>query len=277
MTDNAITTDQSHLYLPAKDRSCWVSSDQTRPLQYLAWGARNFFEQPIPKSQHHGWVIALILEGRPILQTDYGEIHLYPGNIVTIAPTQASGWNSPENTECKFLLWVWQKSPNISSFHPSNIWKRKLSSQQKLHFQTLHDLCRKETTAIDSLSNQSLEGHFHILTAALHRVDTSPNKNTRDEERLHKATVWIQKNLDSPQPIARLCDFLNISQSSLHRLFTNHMSISPNSFLRNQKMLAAQAMLDKESSSLKEVAYQLGYRYPGDLRRALNAFHKTVL
>ena len=113
MPDNAHPSKQAHLYLPAKDRSRWVSPSENLPLQYLAWGARNFFEEPIPKSAHYGWVVAVILEGKPTLQTEHTEIQLSPGSIVTIAPSQISGWTSPENANCRFLLWVWQDSPNI--------------------------------------------------------------------------------------------------------------------------------------------------------------------
>ena len=274
MPDNAHPSKQAHLYLPAKDRSRWVSPSENLPLQYLAWGARNFFEEPIPTSAHSGWVGAVILEGKPTLQTEHTEIQLSPGSIVTIAPSQISGWTSPENTNCRFLLWVWQDSPNIPGFNLDHIWQSKLSSQQRSHFRNLHDLSKKEISSIDEQSAQSLRGHFIILSAALQRVDVSPSKNTRDNERLHKAKQWILKNLDSPQPIARLCDFLDISQSSLHRLFISSLSMSPQKFIHQLKMQTAQQLLDDKTKSVKEVAYELGYRHPGDLRRALNAFHQ---
>lgn len=83
-----------------------------------------------------------------------------------------------------------------------------------------------------------------------------------------QAQSWMCAHLDSKEPIARLCDYLNLSQSTLYRMFTVEVGMNPSVRFQQLRMQKAKDLLARSRLSIKEIAFQLGYEHFNDFSRA---------
>jgi AraC family transcriptional regulator of arabinose operon len=83
-----------------------------------------------------------------------------------------------------------------------------------------------------------------------------------------QADAWMAAHLDSGEPIARLCDYLNVSQSTLYRRFMEDTGASPLARFQDLKMCEARRLLSEQGLTVKEAAFRLGYAHFNDLSRA---------
>lgn len=261
-------------YFPAKDRSFWYSESSRYPLLYLAWGTRNFHRQPIPITTHQGWVVAIIEEGNPLLDTGTRLIQTSPGSLIIIPAGDKSGWQMQDDRECRFLLWMWDSAlPTIPNNQKTHI---KLSKKEREVCKQHHEMCRKEVFSPDSWSKLYLDGCFRLFCSIIARVSKAPQSNSEREIKAVAATNWLQENINSQQPVARLCDYLNISQSSLYRLFQKKFNMSPKNYIHITRMELGKKMLEEHNLAIKETSFSLGYKHPNDFSRAFQKhFGKT--
>ena len=71
---------------------------------------------------------------------------------------------------------------------------------------------------------------------------------------------------------ASLCDRIGVSERHLRRVFEEGLGISPKEWLRQERMVAARALL-REGSPIKEVASDLGFTSPKVFSRDFQLFH----
>ncbi len=262
------------LYLPARDRSFWKCPEgRELPLQYLAWGHRDFKKEPIPSSLHEGWTCLLVEEGVPTLTIDGKTSRVTAGTLAILGPDCPFGWEAPGNDQCKFIVWMWRDLDGLprergAASHIIRILSRKM--QEPLF--RLHEACRDEVLRLDDLSDAFLEGCYLQFLATLQRTLTAePDKDST--HLLKQVVTWMEQHLDSSEPVARLCDYLNLSQSTLYRLFRDEHGVSPLTYFNQLKMEHARRLLRAGGRTVKEVAHELGYRYFNDFSRAYKNFH----
>lgn len=244
-------------------------------LSYLAWGRRDFSQEFLPECLHEGWVCTIIEEGAPVMKIRGKDTRLGPRQLVLIGPDCPFGWPSLDNNTCKFVQWMWTEIdsevvPGLSS-EQSVICDIPRGRYRPLREN--HDQCRREVLTPDSLSASYLnacQSQFEIL---LQRVLQSEEHADLVEVRLEQAKRWMRSHLDSKEPIARLCDYLDISQSTLHRLFKAQTGQSPVVHFQQLRMQEAKRLLTKEGASIKEVSFALGYQHINDFSRAYKAHY----
>ena len=95
----------------------------------------------------------------------------------------------------------------------------------------------------------------------------------RDAQRLRLAEEWMRRQIHARAPARALADYLGVSPMGLQRLFRDAVGLSPGEAFRQTKMREAAAMLKRPGVSVKETAFMLGYRHPGDFTRAFVKFH----
>jgi len=259
------------LYLPAPDRSFWQSPpDQDLDLLYLAWGHRDFEAEHIPPSTHQGWVTLLIEEGTPRIRIRDQIMTLFPGALQQIAPDCPFGWESTPGSSCSFLLWMWKEIPSseIGSLAVSGHRGIRLPPSEWKTFQEIHRFCRQEIQCESGADPLALRGCRLMLSARLNRAFASRPASSPEEEKCQKALDWMDAHLGSHEPVSRLCDYLRTSQSSLHRLFRNHLRTSPASEFHRRKMAEATRRLRESDTPIKEIAFELGYEHFNDFSRA---------
>jgi len=262
---------RQHLYLPERDRSFWKADDALDlPLLYLAWGSRDFHRRPIPVSRHQGWVCVLVEEGAPTMVVRRQEVAMPAGTLAVIGPDCPFGWNGSANSSCRFLLWMWRRVAGTLSGADVQTASltRSLGRSERKPFVLLHDLCRREVLRSPGPGQAYLEGCRILFEATIQRELLEPRDDRpRPPDLATLARQWIDGHLDSQEPVARLCDYLNVSQSTLYRLMVTDVGVSPLTWFHRARMAKAQAWVSA-GHSVKETAYALGYDHANDLSRA---------
>jgi len=260
-----------HLYLPASDRSFWRNeAGDDIPLLYLAWGRRDFSGRGIPVSTHEGWVVVYIEEGSPTIILNGETRKLQPGQALFIREDCPFGWASGDSATWKFLLWMWRKPlhselaqlpKNFSSLHT-------VPDTQRNYWKQIHAYCREEILSRDLFSASWLESCQRQLEVLLLRLMQDRPDQKPVDARITRALDWMRRHLDSAEPVARLCDFLNLSQPTLHRLFTAETGESALAHFQKLKMQRAGELIAEGKESIKAIAFSLGYRHTNDFSRA---------
>jgi hypothetical protein len=97
------------LHLPPPGRPRWVCPESARlDLLYLAWGHRQYGQNPIPVSRHTGWHYVLINWGKPTLILKNEQKTLKAGDFLVIDPDCASGWADEPDGVSELLVWIWR-------------------------------------------------------------------------------------------------------------------------------------------------------------------------
>lgn len=260
-----------HLYLPARDRSFWKSEGNPDfPLLYLAWGRRDFQGQGVPVSAHEGWVCVVIEEGTPTILLNRRATTLFADQVVFIREDCPFGWQQASQINCKFLLWMWRRPlhPEFSALPANASAIHKITAAQRPLWKQLHALCREEIFRQDNLSPRWLEScQQQIEIHLLRLLKPDPDENPADR-RVALALNWMKQHPDSQEPVARVCDYLSVSQPTLHRIFTGETGESPLAHFQRIKMERARDLLGERRQTVKEIAFALGYRHFNDFSRA---------
>ncbi len=261
-----------YLFLPAKDRSYWRKDPGCDlPLLYLAWGHRNFFKDPIPVTSHEGWVFMLVEKGWPTLWVKEESVPMAPNSIVLIGPSCSYGWKPQDAGECKIFVWMWRDISNPilnNTIKEDGYATNRLDAKSIFEFIDIHRLCRQEIQRLGDVSKFYFLGCQQIFETNLIRTLLSCANDDAALKKIEVAVEWMSHHLDSREPISRLCDYLDVSQSTLHRLYSRQFNESPMSFFNRMRMNEAAVILKNVSVSIKAVAFQLGYEHFNDFSRA---------
>jgi hypothetical protein len=211
--------ERRHLYLPARDRSFWRAETAASPLLYLAWGSRDFHREPVPASRHEGWVCVLVEEGAPFMVIRKRAVRMPSGTLVLIGPDCPFGWRGSASGQSRFRLWMWRTVAASWPAAPlsSTFVSRQLARHERPPFLQLHDLCRREVLRGSDADATYLEGCRLLFDTMIRRAWRDDETRAGETvELVGLARAWMMAHLDSREPVARLCDYLDVSQSRLH-------------------------------------------------------------
>jgi AraC family transcriptional regulator of arabinose operon len=251
---------QKHLFLPARDRSFWkCEGSPDFPLLYLAWGRRDFHDQRIPVCEHEGWVCVCIQEGSPTILIRKRRVPLTPGQIVFIREDCPFGWDHGAGHRCRLLLWMWRRPllPGLAAQPSDSSAIYRIPVAQRPVWSQLHGLCRDEILMGDGLSPVWLESCQRQIEVLLLRLMEGPADVRPAARRVALALDWMQKHVESREPVSRLCDFLEVSQPTLNRLFRRETGESAAVHFHRIKMEHAKQLLQAGAPVVvKEIAYR---------------------
>lgn len=264
------------LNLPPPGRPNWIPIEKLRlNLLYISWGRRNYGENPIPVSMHDGWTYFVILDGSPSLVLSERTILLKRGEFIIMGPNCSYGLIDKRSGSCNILSWIWKEQPqDFRGFKIENTSsiRGSLSTSHLKRIKELHARSREETQSPDDFSQTILDGIRRELDGFLARLaagKSSANAATA-EWRLHLALEWLQKQIGASNPVQSLCDYLQVSPSTLNRLFYSHLGCSPKEHIHKVRMEYALQL--KPDYQIKEIAYLFGYKHANDLSRALSHY-----
>ena len=138
--------------------------------------------------------------------------------------------------------------------------------------QQIHAGCRQEVAHPDGLTPLALERLRLEPELCLGRMRQSQSPLPAASNRLDLAIRWMQHNLSVRRPVSFQCDYLQVSPSSLERLFLDNLGELPSSHFQRLKMQQATEFLKQDSLSVKEIAFTLGYRHANDFSRAFKSY-----
>lgn len=262
------------LHLPPAGRPRWVCPASAQlDLLYLGWGKRRFGASPIPQSRHPGWVYFLVRSGTPVLRLETKTLRTCPGLALIVGPDCASGWTDVPTGICEVLTWVWRTPPRCAECAtPADGW-REFAADATLQraLQHAHALCRAEVEQPTTLTKPTLEhARLHIDLAIARSLQPRPVAPD-PALRLELALRWLTENLATPNPVAVLCEYLQVSPVTLNRLFRAHLRESVAAHHARLRMERAKRLL-ASGLTVKEVAFAVGYRHANDFSRAFKRF-----
>ena len=255
------------IILPPSDRAHWQAPlGDTGPLQYLAWGTRQFGLSPIARRRHEGWVYALVEEGGPTLVRENRSDPIPAGALVVIGPDCAFGWHDELARPCKLLVWMWRQPAHgpLARLPAGAFFRHALQPDEFAELRHLHAATRGEVHRDDAHSSAALTGLQALLETRIARLgDRDPQ-----EDVISRALRWIETHLTTRQPLARLADFLGVSAATVHRLFRERLQTTVRHKIAELRYQEAERLLASGDITIKAVAYRLGYRHPHDFSRA---------
>lgn len=250
----------------------WVCPENAKmDLLSLTWGRHGQNVRPL---NCHGWIYAFIHKGPRMLQLAKSAVRLPAGQLIIVDPTCVCGVNDASGTS-ELLTWFWASAPRCEECTPPaggfRLFPVDDSLRQKL--KQIHLLCRTAIEHPDRLTKLELEQARLQLDLAIARSQ-SPRLNPPETDlRLQFSLRWLAQNLDEPKPVAVLCDYLQISQATLNRLFRTQLRESVATYYHRLKMQRAHEWLVAGHVAVKEVSFALGYKHPNDFTRAFTKFN----
>lgn len=264
------------LQLPPQGRPNWFSRDSSE-LLYLGWGGRQYGAHPIPVARHTGWSYLVILSGHPQLVLADRRVALRAGDLFIIHPDCASGWTDTSSGRAAILSWAWKSAPAASlRVEAGSLLLGHADRGTLRKLRQLHVTCRMEVGASDEFTGAALAALRASLDVEFQRAFHRKRKRPDSRFQLELAWQWMRRNLHVEKPVESLCDYLEMSPASLHRLFVKATKKPPAEHFHRLRMESARALVRTSRMSVKEIAYALGYRHPNDFSRAFANYFKTT-
>jgi AraC-like DNA-binding protein len=264
------------LFLPPKGRPHWLPSQASGfELLYLSWGYRWYGNAPIEPSLHEGWHYFVVLEGSPTLYVGARKLRTKPGLVCIAHPDCPVGHHDLPKRRCRILTWIWRTPPRHSALEPKagRFLSLTLEREQLRRLETLHAECHKAAAVASERSMLQLQATRIHLDLCL--LEAREHRHTADYDfRFNLAVEYLRNHLNELEPVKRLCEYLQISEDALKRLFHERAGKSPRAFALQWRMHWAHKKLSQDQAPVKTVAYALGYQYPNDFSRAFKRFFK---
>ena len=165
-------------------------------------------------------------------------------------------------------MWRQPLHPELAALSTRAGAVHKIPPAQRPLWNQLHTLCREEILRPDNFSPGWLESCQQQIEILLLRLINPASEERPAARRIALALAWMRQHPESREPVSRLCDYLDISQPTLHRLFKKQSDASPLTHFHRIKMEHARELLANRGTTIKEIAFTLGYQHFNDFSRA---------
>lgn len=264
--------------LPFAARPYWNVMDHPEvrsDLAYLAWGLRKYGRSPQPSVPLNTWSYMLVQRGTPTLELVDGPHRLAPNQFLIVSVHEGFVWRDERDATAELLVATWRTPPPLPGNQPPH--GRYLScfvdKAALARIELILASCRQEVSSPDRFCRTSLESLRRLLDVEFARASEAGQRETDPQLRARLAVRWMEQHLDLANPVFMLSDYLQVSPSSLKRLFAEEFRESPSSYYQRLRMQRAQELLSDGTLTVKEIAYRLGYKHPNDFSRAYKAYH----
>ena len=263
-------------YQPPKGHPlCRVFRPQPFELAYLSWGHRWYGDAPAEPQPHDGWHYFVVLAGNPILLVNGQRIPTRPGFVSICHPDVPVGHGDRPGLGSQMLTWVWRSPPSHAGLAPAAqplVLQAGAAALRRL--KQLHEHCRQAVARASEHSLLQLRTARLQLELELHLAEgRQPERGAEPAFRFSLATEYLRTHRDLPNPVRHLCEYLNISEASLRRLFQSACGRSPRAYALGWRLQWAREQLETTDTPVKSLAYSLGYRNPNDFSRAFKRHH----
>ncbi len=225
---------------------------------------------PRPLVARTEWFYSLVLGGCCYMQVPGKTLRLKRGEMIIMSPTCLRGYTGQKGRRYYRIYWAWRSPPLIPFIRPAEgqYLMIKLSEQKVRRLQLLHAACRKIVRNIDQFAQFKLLNIRIEIDLLLAQTHVAPDFTETPALQFALARRWMEGHITMRDAIGALCNYLAISPATLDRLFHRQLKMSPAVYFQKLKMKSAQTLLQAGNSSVKAVAYQLGYKHPSDFGRA---------
>lgn len=242
-------------------------------LMYLAWGRRSYGPTGSPVIRREGYMYVLADEGTLEFKTATDSQLLEPGQMLLIHPDTPCGWLVRGGQTAKSWTWLWRMPPHLPELCPERDEYRVVNIPEPamVGLRKTHAACRQEVSHPDPCTPVMVEAlHRHLDVLAV-RAIRQMTPIASGEMRYELACRWLQEHLDDDCPVEAVADYLQVSTSTLRRLFLTNANCTVHDYVRGRRMETARQMLDG-GMRIKEVGFQLGYKHANDFNRAYRRY-----
>jgi AraC-like DNA-binding protein/quercetin dioxygenase-like cupin family protein len=212
------------------------------------------------------YIFTYCLSGSKRLYISNRELTLKAGEAV-ILPQNIRHKFCTSSPETRVLLFCF--SYNLSEKIDSKITEESFSpttDEKKLLFSAVKSF-------IAGADNLDSSLYFAIaLNRFIRKYCPDPVKKIfpgNDYEKIHQANMVIQENLHRKLTLAELAKVLNVSISTLQKMFYGKMKCSVGKYILSQRLSKAEKLLRSTAMNLGEIAFAIGFESETTLRRAL--------
>ncbi len=253
------------LHLPPIGKSFWIPEEGLRSvLLYHSWGTRDVFKNPVPPVHHEGPSQLILLEGTATLDLKDSTHQIQAPSYIYIPSKTPQGWKNLKSLgKMRMLCWIWaatmEASVSDEKYQIKKISKKIIEKVLLMH---------EETRASKNLSqHQAIEQLQAIHILMRNWTQSISAKETGKSDLFKAATKWIEDHLSIIPKVYDLMDYLGVDARILYELFMAGSGKSPEDYIHDLRLEKSHQLL-KNGSSVKEVAYALGYKHPNDFSRA---------
>ncbi|MBU0714334.1 MAG: AraC family transcriptional regulator [Verrucomicrobia bacterium] len=216
------------------------------------------------------WFYTLVLGGCCYMQVPGKTLKLKRGEMIVMSPACLRCYTGQKGKRYYRIFWAWRSPPLIPFIKPEEgqYLMIKLSEQKIRRLQLLHVDCRKIVRNIDQFAQFKLHNIRREIDLLLAQTHVAPDFTETPALQFTLALRWMEGHITMRDAIGALCKYLAMSPATLDRLFHRRLKMSPAVYLQKLKMKSAQTLLQSGNSSVKAIAYQLGYKHPNDFSRA---------
>ena len=226
-----------------------------------------------------GWTYQMVLGGRAAVNIEGKARILRSGSLIVIGPSCPYGWTGAASTDrCRIFNWIWRDSPLFEVLRPDPEGFRilRISAEVARRIEKLHQETRAEVRFSDEETLPSLQALRIRLDVVLSRMLGRTVMRTTSSIKVRHALAWLKKHPEELSPVSARSDYLQVSPATLNRLFRGEMNQSVLKIAYAMRMERARTLLLKSGSTVKAVAFQLGYSHPNDFSRAYARFWKQT-
>ncbi len=225
---------------------------------------------PQPLAARTEWFYSLVLGGCCYMHVPGKVLRFRRGEVSIISPGCLHGYTGQKGKRYYRIFWAWRSPPLIPFIKPEEgqYLMIKLSEQKIRRLQFLHAACRKIVRSMDQFTQFKLLNIRMEIDLLLAQTRVAPDFTETPAMQFALALRWMEDHLTMRDAVGVLCKYLAISPATLNRLFHRQLKMSPAVYLQKLKMKSAQTLLQAGNSSVKAIAYQLGYKHPYDFNHA---------
>ena len=228
----------------------------------------------LPTHTHPGMIeICYLVKGSQEYFVGKDTFKLYGGDVFLSFPDEVHGTgNVPE--EKGTLYWMVLKRPErgkdylgLSFPDAKELFNRLLQLPERLFKgsveceRLLQGITRIYFRNKDTLTKMELNNL--LVSFLLHIIRSGEKSQVRTySERITGIVHYIEENLFEILDLEELADRCNLSVSRFKHLFKEETGIPPSEFIIRKKVDKAQALIEEQELSIKNIAYDLGFSSP---------------
>lgn len=214
-------------------------------------------------SVRDNYVIHYVLTGKGCLHIDDFTFDLEAGNVF-ILPKDLITFYQADDTEPWDYIWVGLSGTKIEGYLKRSVLMEdfnicKVAGSQFIQkFNELRQLSdRSHDTDIDLLMDSKVYEMLYYLAKEF----PSRQLKTPSQQELYfnQATKYMFTYFSQPIGIKDVYQYLNLSRSYFHHIFTKRAGIPPKEFLMNLRMKKAGDLLVKSANTITTIALSVGY------------------
>ncbi|MCA9837493.1 MAG: AraC family transcriptional regulator [Trueperaceae bacterium] len=221
------------------------------------------------------WLFIYTLAGKGRFGYQQGEFLAQAGDAVMLKPYTLHDYGVEPGLEYWEFLWA--------HFQPRHHWLSYLQLPEltpgllHLRISPEHTRVAQRFSDVHSLATGGQARREDFAMNALEEVllwldHLNPKVGRQLDPRISKIETFLRQHLDRPVKLKDLAELCDLSSSRLSHLFKEQVGMSPLEFLDKERMERAMRLLELSSTSIQDIAAELGFDNPFYFSRRFKAY-----